>query len=310
MSVVKFVEGKDIDFDKWDAVIQRDPYGNMYGYSWYLDMIVPEWHGLVAGDYESVMPLPTAKKFGLDYLTRPYGAQQLGIYSKDPISQELVNAFLSAIPKKYKWVDIYLNQHNPVEGISGRGITVTPQVNVELSLEVRYSSLFESYSKQTKRNLKKAQKFPLQLFEHDSPDVLVSLFQRNKGKTLSNLTEEHYSKIKHIMYVLMHKRKGYLWTAYDDRNSICAGIFFADIGNRVILLFSANDAYGKESHAITWLLDTYFQAKAGGNQIFDFEGSNIEGLKQFYLGFGGEALLYHRVIRNILPFPLRWLKSN
>jgi hypothetical protein len=307
MQAPKLILGSEIDVDAWDHTVRKDPYGHMYGLSWYLDMVAPEWHGLVMGDYNQVMPLPVYKKFGIPYIARPYGAQQLGIFSRDPIGVADVENFLEAIPKKYRWVDIYMNQHNPLCALDG--FKVEPQTNIELSLECKYEELIQGYSSQTRRNLKKGKQHKLQIFEHDSPDVLIGLFKRNKGKDLPGMKQEQYDKIRHIMYVLLHKRRGYLWTVYDEGNALCAGAYFAEIHGRIVLLFSATDAFGRKSGAMTFLFDELFKVRCGSNCIFDFEGSSIPGLKEFYLGFGGVALQYQRMVRNNLPFPLNLFKK-
>lgn len=307
MSKIQLITQQQLDIEKWDQTLRRDPYGNMYGYSWYLDLIAQDWDALVLGDYEFVMPLVKMKKWGMSYLGRPYGAQQLGIYSRDRITQKKVADFLMAIPQAYKWVDLYLNQHNPISEVPG--YQFTPQINIEVSLENNYEAVYKSFNTRTKRNLKASAGYALNLFEHDSPDVLIDLFQRTKGKELNNLTEAHYKKLRHIMYVLLHKKRGFLYTVYGPGNALCAGAFFTMVGEKICFLFSASDAFGRESHAMTFLLNEVFRQTAGQGFIFDFEGSNIPGLKDFYSGFGGVQLTYHRAVRNTLPFPLNLLKK-
>jgi hypothetical protein len=307
MQAPNLIHSSDLDSDVWDLTVRKDPYGNMYGLSWYLDMVAAEWFGLVWGDYDQIMPLPVFKKYGIHYIARPYGAQQLGIYSRDPVKTDDVRRFLLSIPKKYRWAEVFLNQHNPPTTV--QGFATERHLNIELSLEGTYESLQKKYSAQTKRNLKKSQKHKLQIFEHDNPDVLIAFFQRNKGKELAGMQQQQYDKIRHIMYVLLHKRRGYLWTVYDEGNALCAGAFFAEVNGKIVLLFSATDSYGRQSGAMTFLLDQLFKARCGGDYIFDFEGSSIPGLREFYLGFGGVELHYYRMVRNHLPFPLNLLKK-
>jgi hypothetical protein len=306
MSKIQLIPQQQLDIEKWDQTLRRDPYGNMYGHSWYLDLIAEEWDGLVYGDYEVVMPLVKQKKWGLSYIGRPYGAQQLGIYSRDRITKEMVIDFLTAVPKTYKWVDLYLNQHNPLPHLPG--YQFYPQTNIEVSLEAPYPEVYKQFNTRTKRNLKKSAKYPLNIFEHDSPDVLIELFKRTKGQELTNLHETHYAKVRHIMYVLLHKKRGFLWTVYGPGNALCAGAFLATVGDKIVFLFSASDAFGRESHAMTFLLNELFKQTAGQGFIFDFEGSNLPGLQDFYGGFGGTQLTYYRAVRNNLPWPLNYLK--
>ena len=44
------------------------------------------------------------------------------------------------------------------------------------------------------------------------------------------------------------------------------------------------------------------------NRIFDFEGSNIEGVARFYKGFGAVKKIYSTIKVNKLPYFIKWLK--
>ncbi len=304
--MIELVLHNNVDLDKWDDCIKSDPSGLFYGYSWYLDMLVPEWDALVYNDYEAVFPLIKGRKMGIQYLFRPYGTQQLGVFSKVYLSPRLVADFVEAIPTAYRYIDVFLNVENPIDDLQEKWLR--PNSNFVLDLNRPYRNIYESYSKQTLRNLKKAKKQKHRVFEYDSPDQLLRLFRANKGKEIDTLTEENYAKILQIMHVMLHKRRGYLWTIYDEHNTIIAGAYFIEMGGRIVMLFSATDQTGKEQHAMTYLLDELFIARAGDKILFDFEGSNIKGLARFYEGFGAEEQNYYNLHINRLPAPLKWLK--
>lgn len=304
--MITYIEHNQLDTEKWDACVKKDVSGLFYGYSWYLDMLTDEWDALVYNDYEAVFPIIKAKKFGINYLYRPYGTQQLGVFSQIEQTPELINAFITAIPGQFRYVDVFLNEANPVDLLNARWLT--RNVNYELNLNRSYKEIYEGYSKQTLRNLAKAKKHHHRIFEYDSPEQLVELFKANKGKEVDTLTEANYSKILHIMHVLLHKRRGYLWTIYDEHNTIICGAFFVEMGGRIVLLFSAADKVARQQQAMTYLLDELFIARAGDQIIFDFEGSNIPGLARFYAGFGAIEKTYYNLHINRLPAPVKWFK--
>ena len=68
--MIQYLEHNQIDKKKWDATIEE--CGNIYAYSWYLDVVHPQWEALVEGDYDTVMPLTGGEKFGVHYLFQPY----------------------------------------------------------------------------------------------------------------------------------------------------------------------------------------------------------------------------------------------
>jgi hypothetical protein len=90
--VIQYLTHNQIDKKKWDATIAE--CGNIYAFSWYLDIVHPHWEALVEGDYQVVMPITGGKKFGINYLFQPYFVQQLGVFSKQPLTQEKTESFL------------------------------------------------------------------------------------------------------------------------------------------------------------------------------------------------------------------------
>ena len=88
-----------IDIAKWDECIDHSTNRMVYARSWFLDIVCTGWEALVAADYETVMPLTTGNKYGINYLYQPFFTQQLGIFSKKETDQKLEEEFLISIPE-------------------------------------------------------------------------------------------------------------------------------------------------------------------------------------------------------------------
>lgn len=291
--MIRLVRSADIDTRLWDMTIHLDPQALIYGLSWYLDIVSYGWDALIYDDYKAVMPItPGLYRRFVPSVLRPYGTQQLGIFSRETVSADLIAGFVKSIPMRYILKDLFLNASNPIEKLPGG--TLIPRTNLILPLSTANPEKIRSnYSKNTQRNLLKAQKYNHQFFYNDSPEVLLRMFQDYKGRQLPHLKEKHYSIIRQIMYVAIHKKAGYLITLYDDHNTAIAGLFLLEYRGRVVLFFSATTDYGKQTHALTQLIDHVLTQKAGLADIFDFEGSDIEGLRRFYSGFGAQEEIYY-----------------
>ena len=74
---------------------------------------------------------------------------------------------------------------------------------------------------------------------------------------------------------------------------------------RITFLFSGNNSLGRESHAMTFLIDQVIREYACQDLLFDFEGSDSEPLARFYLGFGSVSVTYPSFTRK----PWWWLKK-
>lgn len=291
--MIRLVRNEDIDTGMWDMTIHLDPQALIYGLSWYLDIVANGWDALVYEDYKAVMPItPSSYRRIIPAVIRPYGTQQLGIFSKETVSADMVADFVKAIPSHYVYKNLFLNALNPIEKITTGNLH--PRTNLLIPLSTANEEKIRSqYSKNTRRNLSKAQRYNHQIFYNDSPEVILRLFQDNKGRKLTHLKQKHYAVIRQIMYVALHRRAGYLITLYDDRNTVIGGLFLLEYRGRVILFFSATSEYGKETHALTYLIDHALTQKAGLADLFDFEGSDISGLRRFYEGFGAREEIYY-----------------
>ena len=112
---IHYVSYSDIDKIKWDRCIQESSNGIVFAYSWYLDAVIDNWDALVFNDYQAVFPITKKTKWGLNYLFNPIFALQLGVFSKNKISDEFINEFISSIPEKIKLIDIQFNFENRFE---------------------------------------------------------------------------------------------------------------------------------------------------------------------------------------------------
>jgi hypothetical protein len=65
---------------------------------------------------------------------------------------------------------------------------------------------------------------------------------------------------------------------------------------------------GRKKEANHFLLDQVIKEFAGKPLIFDFEGSDVPGIKSFYEKFGAINQPYYSLHFNLLPAPFKWLK--
>ena len=286
--MINYLQHKDIDKKKWDATIEA--CGNIYAYSWYLDIVHPQWEALVEDDYRSVMPLTGGKKFGVQYLYQPYFVQQLGVFSKSPMTTEKTEAFLKAIPAQYRFAEIRLNESNTFDG-DKQGIDY--HRNVLLDLNQDYETIRANYHQNTKRNLAKAGDNNLQILTTVIPYHVVALFTDNRGALLDKWGKAEYARLTALTNVAVRRERAFILgvTEKGVGQLICAAIFMKT-KDRITFLFSGLTVEGKQRQAMTYLLDQVIQKYANQPFTFDFEGSDDENLARFYLGFGGHEVKY------------------
>lgn len=302
--MINYVRHRQIDKKKWDACIRDAVNGNVYAYSWYLDLIHEGWEALVEDDYERVMPLTAARKFGISYLFQPYFAQQLGVYSTSKLSPAIVENFLQAIPPQFKFAEFNLNSFNK---ISAENHSFVLHNNYLLDLINAYEKVAKKYSNNTRRNLKKSTNNKLSISKNIKPEEVISLFRKNRGKRLKKWNDAHYNILQRLMYTAIYKGKGVAYGVYTEFNELCAAAFFLKNSNKLVFLFSGTSDLARDNGAMTMLIDHVIREYAASRTVFDFEGSNDENLARFYKGFGAKKITYPGLRINNFSFPLKQL---
>jgi len=303
--MIKYVESSYLNIEKYNQCVSLNEAKLAYGFNWYLNAVCSRFDALVLNDYDAVLPLPVNTKMGLKYFYRPFGVQQLGVFSKKTLSRDELNAFLQKASETSRFFDLCLNAGQQP---SLPKLKVEEQRNQMLDLSRSYEQIYKLYSVNLKRKIKNIEKNSLQLFENDGPEVVLQLFKENKGAELG-LSEEFYRSLKKIMYQLYHKGLAKVYTVYGGPNMLLAGVFFLEYEGRCTLLVTGLNSIGKQYNAMPYLLNEYIIFNAGKKQWLDFEGSNNPGLERFNRSFGAKEFNYSRVTYNGLPKLLAWLKK-
>ncbi len=287
--VIRHIPHQQVDRARWDDCIRRSVNCLSYAYSWYLDIVSPGWDALVEGDYISVFPLTLRKKAGISYLRQPFFCQQLGVFSANLVTEDLVTRFLQAIPPRFRFAEIHLNYLNKVDGSL---FQTSLRTNHELELILPYNSLSSHYAQNTRRNLRKAQDAGLVVNRKTDPDVLISLFRNNFGKREGKLGYHEYLTIRNLIAHAVSQQAGIVMGAGPEIGLPCAAAFFLRDRDRFTFLFSASDYKTRDNGAMFLLVDTFIREHSNRPALLDFEGGNDPGLARFYQGFGAKESKY------------------
>lgn len=302
--MIKHVKHDNIDKTKWDAAIDASPNGMVYAKSWYLDIVSPGWQGLVEENYSAVFPLTWRKKFSINYLYQPFFTQQLGIFSNSPVTTETAESFFSAIPSKYRFIEIQLNHTNR---IVDSNFSVSKRLTHHLDLGRTYEDIKKNYSENLTRNLKKSKQNNLAATIDFSTRDLIDLFRNNRGRGVETFKEKDYTIFEKLVEAAHSKG---LINKFGIKlgNQLEAGAIFLRSNHEYIFLFSATGERAKETGAMAFIIDHFIRSRVGEKKVLDFEGSMDPGLARFYKSFGSDEVVYLQIRKNNLPLPLRWMK--
>jgi hypothetical protein len=300
---IQYIPGDKLDKTKWDHCIDKAGNGLIYTYSYYLDHMCRHWDALVLGDYEAVMPLTWNKKYGIHYLYQPFLTAQLGVFGHN-ITAGLVEAFLNAIPSKFKYWDFYLNHKNV---FAVNGFDIYERSNYVLRLNQSYEELSSQYRDNIRRNVRKAQQVGCLVKKDFDVEKVITLAMRQ----MRHHTKESTGNAERFwkLYKYLHARQMAItygvFSAQDELLASCA-FFFSH--RRAYYILVGNHPNGKTLGASHALIDAFIKDHAGKNLLLDFEGSDIPSLAFFYSSFGAAEESFAGIRRNKLPFYLKWMK--
>lgn len=295
---IKHLRHSEINKQLWDRCIEDSSNRLIYAFSWYLDIISPNWEALVIGDYNAVMPLPAKSVFGIKYLFQPWLSQQLGMFSNSVDID--YKAVLAILKKKYLFGYIHFNSSNQINLPFGK---FKSRINLILELNDTYLILKEAYSKNHKRNIGKTKNNGLEISHGVTNEELINLFNKSNLGEKVGWKKEHINQLLQIMSSAIVRKKAEIIGVYKDKDLVSAVFILID-KERVTYLFPVTIETGLKFGAQFFIVDYLINKYSSQKITLDFEGSSVEGIARFYKGFGAKEERYSSIFFNLFKFGL------
>jgi hypothetical protein len=252
------------------------------------------------------MPLTHGHKFGIHYLFQPYFTQQLGIFSPSRLKPETITGFLTGIPLKYKYVRVQLNSNNNIQHTD---LSFSTRKNFILDLSPPAIELASNYHRNCRRNIQKAVHAGMIVKQGPSPSVFTRFIKDNLEKQLAGTRKTFYPSLLRVTSASIQQATGEIVGVYSHTGELVAAGWFITSMKRCLFQVCASTEKGKANQAMYMLVNHMISINAGSGLVFDFAGSNIPGIAYFNSGFGSTVTHYPVITRNLLPWPLKWLRK-
>lgn len=301
---IRYLTYDQIDKKQWDQCISEATNGLIYGYSFYLDQMCPGWEALVWNDYEAVFPLTGNRKWKIHYLYQPAFTACLGLFAKAPTAA-LLQAFLEAIPEKFRYWDISLN---PGNFFSLEKFNLHQRMNYVLPLSAPYSIIAAGYRENIRRNITKNEKAGNSC-HRDVPLGAVLTLARGQVPQYGAVKEQDFIRFEQLCRQLLEKKMAKIYGIQSPAGELLSGCIFFFSHKRAFYILPANHPNGRTAGASHALIDAFIKDHATQDLLLDFEGSDISSLAFFYSSFGATEEKYSALRLNKLPRLVRWLKK-
>ncbi len=272
------IKRKDLDVEKYSKAIEEALNYRVYAEYWYLDVLTDEkWECWVYGDYEAVMPVPLQYKFGFKFVLQPIYCQQLGVFYKEEISDELFREFEKKL-HKYRVRAYHFNEEN-TERYEPKG---EKRANYVLDLNRSYEEIFNNYTKHRRKDIRKSERMGVQIKETKNKKNFIGLFIGNYTH-LRHIINETF--LNNYLETLIKKDKIILCDVLDEGGKIIAAQMFLISGDRRICMGFARDREKENHNSSAFVINYLTRLLSGSSNKIDFEGSMKPDIANFMEGF-------------------------
>lgn len=294
--MITFLKRNQINDTLYNACIENALNSELYAFSWYLDIVAKHWCVLVLNDYEAVMPIPFRKKIGITYTYQPLWTLQLGVFGNGNVDD-----FIKQLTTHFSYVELRLHPLNQLKK-SNFFIKNSKQV-----LDVFPKFTTDSFRKDRKKDIRKAEEHQLEFKEAFSAVAIISLFKNNVGKRTPNILQKDYEVLYQLTQVLIDKKLASIYHVCEEDKLVAAAcvLFYKQ---KATILFSSTDFENRDHGANTFLIAKIIETCANQIKEFDFGGSSIPSIANYFKSFGAKTITYPFLKINNLPFPLKLMK--
>mgnify|MGYP006275570303 CR=1 FL=1 len=301
---IKHLKNNEINVVKWDNCINNAYNGNIYAFSWYLDILSDHWEAIVHNNYRSVMPLLVNKHAGIKYISTSILANQLGVFSTDISDKPLVNAFIEATSSRYRFFSINLNKYNNIDSSVCRQRS---RDTYEFDLIRNYDLIRDTYSTAIRQGIHNAEKKRVSIITGMVPNDFIGFLLQNRVVCSCRMNRNIVSQLRKIIAFVTNHRLGEIYAAYTPSNTLCAAVLFLKSNRKANILFSGVSEEGIKLHAMELLVDHFIRYHAEKNLTLNFGNLAMPDKMQFFTGFGAQAYHYLNIKNLKNPFLRRSL---
>ena len=301
--MIGYFKNKEIDRELWDNCIRSSVTTKPYPYSWYLDIMSPGWEALVDDDYDSVFPVPSYVKFGVQYAATPAFIQQLGAFSPDKSASNAIIEFLDFMPDIYKLTDLCIGQK-----VEYSGYKVTEKSNFELSLSSDYEKLWGRYTPECRKYITGAEKKRYEITGNVSPEELVDLCIENKRSNIEGVRLRDYDSLVNLMHHCIEGNKGRIAAVKAAKKRLVYGLFLVELPGSITIVLESNTPRSIEKRISYYVINEIIKEYTSTGAVLDFAGLSDKSIATGGKAFGALNIPYYRIYRNRLFWPVRIMK--
>lgn len=286
---------------------KQSPYVNsVFEQPWWLETVAPgQWEELFYKENDKIIArLAIVKK--RNSLFMPEYTQNIGIWIDPKIKksdksfgvQKNIYKHFAKELSKYKTFRITLNQANQYYlPFLWKDFTIHPSASYRISDLENLEFIYNNLSKSLKRNISSAKK-KVKVIEEDKIDILIELVRKTFALQNRKISDTEAQLIKDIYKAAKANNAGKLLLAVDEQGNYHSGALFVYDKNVMYYLIPGSNPEFRKSRANSLVIWEGIKEAAKTSKVFDFEGSSIESIEEFFRRFGADFSVFYTIEKN------------
>lgn len=320
---VQLLPGSEIDKAEWDAFVEQSPQGAPYQLTGYMERVAPGYQVITVrkgGHLKAVMPFQTKTKAIWTSALQPGLSQYWGVlFAPDTFSsaykefrekRKWVSAIVERLPSEIDWLGYsFAPTFDYPLPFHWAGYTLQTRYTYQLSLEPSEAQLREALDPKIRQNIRKYAEEGGEIHTASTVAPLLSLIRENAARGRQLLSAEATQTLEKLADWLIETGHGEVLTYRTADQSTVAAVLLIHFAGKTIYLMGALHPEHKSSGIMPVLMWQAILEARSRSQLFDFEGSMIEGIEKFFRGFSPRPVPYLYIHKNKLPLLLKWFKK-
>ena len=227
---------------------------------------------MVFGDYEIVYPIPYNRKTIVKQAYTPQPIQQLGPFGKEEATTAQLQTIVNHLQNNYSQAF----SHFSVKAPNSR-----QRLNYILPINKSYSEIYKNLRRNRRYD---ARQVNLEFEKCSSVEEFLHFYRESSEKIIKKVGVK-LEVFQKVITACLQNKKGHLFISKTGKGEWLSGVFITDFAGRLSLLIATTTENGYQKSANPFLLIEVFKRFAEKRAIFDFEGSEIPGVKEYYQSF-------------------------
>lgn len=205
------------------------------------------------------------------------------------LKQQNFKLLMSAFPTNVKDTQVYFwNKYK-----------VIPNYTYQLNLNFSEEELFNRFTSERRKSIKKASKDSIEIIQEGNKQIVLDLINATFSRKQKLINQE---LVKKILFQFANSENSFAYVAYQHNKPI-ACTFIVYYKKVAYYLFGGYHHQLKHHGAgPSCMWQSILHAKKLGISTFDFEGSMLPEVENYFRDFGGDLLPYYTIQKAWLPF--------